>query len=100
MPLLHTIRTPAMASRCCAMSNVVKFPGHQVPQIQSAPDYVVIVQRTPVGFDWSIDNGSDNPNTLDMQMVANDLASISLDIYPPPRTFLERLRALIFGDDQ
>jgi hypothetical protein len=49
-------------------------------------------------FDYVLDAGA--PDDIDEDRVASDLAALALSLRPPPRTFLERLRALFLGDDQ
>lgn len=81
------------------MTNVIQFPGNA--HLDSTldqninPAYAISVYPTPDGFDWTVDN--DGP--LDEDLVASDLAAIALQLRPPPRSFIERLAALIFGDE-
>jgi hypothetical protein len=75
---------------------IIQFPtGQHEPE--DRPAYSVHIFPTEGGFDWTLDNGSDTepPNE---DIVASDLAAIALSLRPPPRTFLERLKALFTGD--
>ncbi len=98
MPLLRTIRTPEMASRCCAMSNVVSLFPYKTGEPPQKSYSVHIYWTSPNTFDYVLDAGPSDE--VDEDRVASDLASLALFFRPPPRTFLERLHALIFGDDQ
>ncbi len=87
------------------MSNVIDFETrlnvHRGSMIDvDRPNYAVFIQWTDTGFNWEIDNGDDNPAVIPEERVAADLAAIALQLRPPPRTFLERLKALFIGDDQ
>ena len=80
---------------------VIQFPGANrlgVVMESSEPDYTVSVRWTPAGCDWQLFRDEERPDALDETRVASDLAAIALSLRPPRRTFLERLRALIFGD--
>lgn len=59
----------------------------------------VVPNEDGVGFDYAIFTGSPNvADEPDPDDVAADLASIASSLSPPPRTFLERLKALFTGD--
>lgn len=79
------------------MSNVVElFPSDQGAPPQKSYS-VHIYWTSPNTFDYVLDAGPSDD--IDENRIASDLASLALFMRPPPRTFLERLKALIFGDD-
>jgi len=63
--------------------------------------YHIHVVPTDKGFEWWVcTEDPDAESEPDEDDVAADLASIALQLRPPPRTFFERLKALFLGDEQ
>ncbi len=69
----------------------------QIPDYDDRVGYTLEITPTPTGCRWSLFTGEDNIEPYEDQ-VASDLAAIALSLHRPPRTFLERLTALILGD--
>lgn len=59
--------------------------------------YTIEITPTDAGCRWSLYTDEEDKESYEDQ-VASDLAAIALSLRPPPRTFLERLKALILGD--
>lgn len=80
---------------------VIQFPGKTLsgPILEPIdPDYSVHIRITPGGLDWDVEQHT--PEAASIDGIASDLAAIALSLRPQPRTFGERLKALIFGDDK
>ncbi len=70
----------------------------QIPDYDDRVSYILEVTPTDAGCRWKLFTvDEDNIEPYEDQ-VASDLAAIALSLRPPPRTFLERLKALILGD--
>lgn len=71
------------------------------PDPDARQPYHIHVVPTDKGFEWWVcTEDPDAESEPDEDDVAADLASIALQLRPPPRTFFERLKALILGDEQ
>lgn len=86
------------------MSNVIDFQTRRHIQFGNVVEgprvsYTLTVHPTVTGFDYDlVTDSAAMPTPEDLDDIAADLAAIALSLRPPPRTFLERLKALIFGD--
>jgi len=86
-------------------AQIIEFATRQSVQIGTIANYddrvsyILEVTPTDAGCRWKLFTVDTDQEPYEDQ-VANDLAAIALSLRPPPRTFLERLTALIFGDER
>jgi hypothetical protein len=69
----------------------------QIPGYDDRVPYILEITPTDDGCRWKLFTIGDDHEPFEDQ-VASDLAAIALSLRPPPRTFLERLKALFTGD--